>query len=119
MTSNNKTYIPLAERDLHLFQIEQEIKSRKKITVYKLEEEINALKEKQNQFNKIIQDKNKLPMKMDQELFKGDDDDMKAKGTMASKGGYKGGPKSSPSSLMQKYFLLRSRQSSSQIYWQH
>lgn len=49
--------------------------------------------------NMPIQDKNKLPMKMDQDLFKGDDDDMKAKGAMASKGGYKGGPKTSPSSV--------------------
>jgi hypothetical protein len=49
--------------------------------------------------NMPIQDKNKLPMNMDNELFKGDDEDMKAKNKMTNGSGYKGGPKSSPTEI--------------------
>jgi len=49
--------------------------------------------------NMPIQDKNKLPMNMDQELFKGDEEDMKAKNKMMNGSGYKGGPKASPTDV--------------------
>ena len=49
--------------------------------------------------NMPIQNKNNLPMKMDQELFNGDDDDMKAKNKMTSGSAYKGGPKTAPSNV--------------------
>ena len=49
--------------------------------------------------NMPIQDKNKLPMNMDNELFKGNDEDMKAKNKMINGSGYKGGPKSSPTEI--------------------
>jgi len=49
--------------------------------------------------NMPIQDKNKLPMNMDQELFKGNEDDLKAKNKMTVGSAYKGGPKSSPSNI--------------------
>lgn len=38
MNSNNKSFIPLGERDLYLFQIEQEIKSKKDLLIKKKNE---------------------------------------------------------------------------------
>lgn len=49
--------------------------------------------------NMPIQDKNKLPMKMDHELFNGNEDDLKAKNKMTAGSAYKGGPKTVPSSV--------------------
>jgi len=38
MNSNNKTFIPLGERDLHLFQLEEEIKYKKNLLIKKKNE---------------------------------------------------------------------------------
>lgn len=54
MTTNNKNQLPLGERDLHLFQLEQEIKSKKYLLLKKKSE--LTKKNKMNEFLHGVKD---------------------------------------------------------------
>lgn len=49
MNSNNKNYIPIAQRDIQLFQIEQEIKNKKELLIKKKRDLI-----KKNDLNEFL-----------------------------------------------------------------